>query len=138
MKPTTDRPLQDIVLIETLRLAVPMWADDLRRMSPDDRQLHIRAWASDAVDQVASRGDTLQFGGKRGAAANVFNHLARGLAALSFQPGGVTFAGEHWCVDHADCEAADAWAAAHPLPEAPTPTDQAARRFVDVHLPEVP
>jgi hypothetical protein len=30
-------------------------------------------------------------------AGEVFNHLARGVAILACQPGGVTFAGLHWC-----------------------------------------
>lgn len=46
-------------------------------------------------------------------AGEVFNHLARGLAVLAFQPGGVTFAGMHWCADHAECEAAQASARDH-------------------------
>ncbi len=36
-------------------------------------------------------------------AGEVFNHLARGLAVLAFQPGGVTFAGLHWCVYQHPC-----------------------------------
>lgn len=39
-------------------------------------------------------------------AGEVFNHLARGLAVLACQPGGVTFAGQHWCVySHPRCPA---------------------------------
>lgn len=33
-------------------------------------------------------------------AGEVFNWLARGLAVLACQPGGVTFAGMHWCAAH--------------------------------------
>jgi hypothetical protein len=37
-------------------------------------------------------------------AGEVFNHLARGLAVLACQPGGVTFAGRHWCAwTHPGC-----------------------------------
>lgn len=79
-----------VVLVETLRLAVPLWMDELARLSPDHREHRLRRWARDAVDAVASRGDALQFGGKRGEAADVFNHMARGLAALAFCPGGVS------------------------------------------------
>lgn len=49
-----------------------------------------------------------------GGSADTFNHLARGLAALAYQPGGVTFAGRHWCTDHAACESAAAEAEARP------------------------
>jgi hypothetical protein len=30
-------------------------------------------------------------------AGEVFNQLARGLAAAAYQPGGITYAGMHWC-----------------------------------------
>lgn len=37
-------------------------------------------------------------------AGEVFNHLARGLAILACQPGGVTYAGQHWCAySHPRC-----------------------------------
>jgi hypothetical protein len=37
-------------------------------------------------------------------AGEVFNFLARGLAVLACQPGGVTFSGQHWCVhSHPRC-----------------------------------
>lgn len=126
------------VLIETLRLAVPMWIDQLRHLDESPRDRRIQAWARDAVDPIASRADALQFGGKKGEAAEVFNHLARGLAATAFQPGGVTFAGVHWCTDHAACEDAQAWAADHPLCWTDEQTTQPARRpIADAHLPEI-
>jgi hypothetical protein len=37
-------------------------------------------------------------------AGEVFSHLARGLAIAAYQPGGISFAGLHWCADpHPDC-----------------------------------
>lgn len=37
-------------------------------------------------------------------AGEVFNFLARGLAVLACQPGGVTYAGRHWCASpHPGC-----------------------------------
>lgn len=39
-----------------------------------------------------------------GGTADGFNHLARGLAALAWCPGGVTAFGNHWCADHDLCE----------------------------------
>jgi DNA-directed RNA polymerase specialized sigma24 family protein len=41
-----------------------------------------------------------------GGTADTFNHLARGLAALAFQPGGVRFNGTLWCAEHAPWGAA--------------------------------
>lgn len=37
----------------------------------------------------------------------VFNFLAKGLACAAFQPGGITFAGLHWCACHRECEEAE-------------------------------
>jgi hypothetical protein len=124
------------VLIETLRLAVPLWMDQLHHLHQSARDRKIRTWAADAADAVAHRGDTLQFGGKKGEAAQVFNHLARGLAAAAHQPGGITFAGEHWCTDHAACEDAAAWAAANPIDLRPEPT-VSAPAVVTVEIPGV-
>lgn len=45
---------------------------------------------------LGEKGDVLQYGGKPGEAADLFNRLADGLAVLSFQPGGVKAFGEHW------------------------------------------
>lgn len=40
--------------------------------------------------------------------ARLHADLARGLAAAAFQPGGISVFGRHWCVDHAECVAAEA------------------------------
>lgn len=96
------------VLLTTLQLAVPMWIEQLRAVGgqlPYDERDRI-------IEQINSKGDDLQFGGKRGSAAQAFNAMAKGLAALAYAPGGVTFCGIHWCTDHAICEQADAYAAA--------------------------
>ena len=51
----------------------------------------------DLATLLASQGDLLMFPGtKAGQTAAVFHALARGLALLSFVPGGVTFLGDHW------------------------------------------
>lgn len=77
----------------TLELAVPLWIDRLRGRTPDQ----LVAIASRCATVVSSEGDNLMFRAhKRGATARVFNHLAEGLAALAYAPGGVTFAGKHW------------------------------------------
>lgn len=91
---------QHTILIETLTLAVPLWIDRLAMHDPARRDNLIQSWAADAADAVSSRGDVLQYGGKRGEAASVFNAMARGLAALAHSPGGVTFLGVGWCARH--------------------------------------
>lgn len=124
-----------------LQAAVPLWILQLSQLAPDHRD-HVRQrWAEEAAEQVAYRGDTLQYGSKkRGEAAAVFNALARGLAAGAYQPGGIAAFGEHWCVNHGECVAADR-DAAQPLavvePAQPTGPTFRGRPITDVHLPEV-
>jgi|SRR6266567_384926 len=101
-----------------LGVAVPLWIAELQTLPASTRDSVRMQWARDAVEPITSRGDALQFGSKkRGEAADVFNHLARGLAAAAFQPGGITFAGMHfeaepvvcteltarWCPIHGTC-----------------------------------
>lgn len=112
---------RDDHLIAALQAAVPLHIIELRHATFEQRQ----RIAGQAATVIGSRGDILQFGGgKRGEVADVFNHLARGIAAASFAPGGITFAGVHWCPDHTVCEAAGAV-------ELPRPR----RPVVDLELP---
>lgn len=39
-----------------------------------------------------------------------FRALATAIAAMAYQPGGITILGMHWCTDHAECEVAAAYA----------------------------
>lgn len=123
---------RQITLVETLALAVPLWMDEIRDLT--DAQRVARAKRCGAM--VAERGDVLQFGSTRpGKAAEVFNALAEGLACAAYQPGGVTFAGRHWCTDHRLCEDAAAYAASAPRPvNAPEPAIPAQRAVADVTL----
>ncbi|MEU7980502.1 hypothetical protein AB0B63_18460 [Micromonospora sp. NPDC049081] len=66
------------------------------------------------------------------------------LAAMAYQPGGVTWMGRHWCVDHAECVDADRRAAElpplherDPEPEPSSGPTYRGRTILDVHLPEV-
>jgi hypothetical protein len=139
MTPDPAAWIDHMVLVESLRFAVPMWVDELRRLPADIREQRRYAWASESAQHVAERGDALQFGGKRGSAAAVFNSLARGLAAAAYQSGGITFAGVHWCMNHTECEEAEREAAARPslLDRPDPPPAPPVRPIVDVHLPEV-
>ncbi|MFF1713550.1 hypothetical protein [Streptomyces sp. NPDC058268] len=97
-------------LAETLRLAVPLHMAELRHLAP----AQLVAIGSAAASIIGSKGDVLQFPSqKRGATAEAFNALARGLAAAALvAEGGVLFAGLHWCtVDR--CAGPDA---DHPVP----------------------
>ncbi|MEU4570798.1 hypothetical protein [Micromonospora sp. NPDC023956] len=102
-------------LVIGLEAAVQLHMLTLAPMNPKVRDRILARWAADAADQVASKGDILQFRSKKaGESAEVFNHLAKGLTALAHQPGGVTAFGRHWCVDHQQCLDADAHVAARP------------------------
>lgn len=81
-------------LLLSLEVAVPMriaeLADDVLLWS------RVEEWRREALEPIASCGDVLMYGGKPGEAAEVFNHLARALAAMAFLPGGVAFGGLHF------------------------------------------
>jgi hypothetical protein len=86
------------LLPTALAFAVPLHIMQIRTWS-DGRRSAARA---EDAQTIASHGDDLQFGGKHCAAT--FNALARGLAQLADAPGGVTFAGLHWCTSpHEEC-----------------------------------
>lgn len=109
-----------MVLKATLELAVPLWADKLMRQPLDA----VLRRASICGQVIAEKGDVIQFkSSKPGETANAFNHLAEGLAILSFAPGGVKFMGIHFenthpgttrpCDDgHPGCTSCDARSAA--------------------------
>ncbi len=91
------------LLMMTLALAVPIAIEDAKRMPLAD----VQQAAREASVTIGAKGDVLQFGGgKKGEAAAAFAALARGLAALSFQPGGVKFNGTEWIAVHPDSEEA--------------------------------
>lgn len=79
-------------LVLTLDVAVPIAIEEVRAWSPEQRVAYCHAHAQD----IASRSDVLMFGGKKGEAAALFGVLARSLACMAFQPGGVKFARRHW------------------------------------------
>jgi len=89
------------VLMLSLMVAVPLRIAELGPLPPKIRFWRMRTWAAASVDDVTSRGDILMYRHPkaRGDTAQVFNNLARGLAALACCPGGVCFAGMHWCLD---------------------------------------
>ncbi|MDD4866196.1 MAG: hypothetical protein PHQ28_03420 [Mycobacterium sp.] len=113
------------LLPDVLIVAVALRIDELRRMGETQRDRTLREWADAAASVLSSRGDQLMFrtpsrtrrdpgrvdaDGKasQGAlrpdgTADTFNHLARGLAAAAYLPGGVTAFGRHWCTNHRLC-----------------------------------
>ncbi|WNI19936.1 hypothetical protein [Actinacidiphila sp. ITFR-21] len=87
---------QQMVLQETLRLTVPLHIQELRCHTTDT----LMAISTQSAAIVGSKGDILQFHGRRGETTEVFNALARGLAVAALLAyGGVDFLGIHWCAD---------------------------------------
>lgn len=85
----------DDFLIASLQVAVPLHIAEIRDWSSEKRLREAKI----AADAVAAHGDNILFKSKKaGGTAHAFNQLARGLAILAFQPGGVSFAGCHWIV----------------------------------------
>lgn len=81
------------LLADMLALAVPMAIEEVRPWTPEQRI----AYCHEHADIIASQSDTLQFGGKKGEPARLFAILARALACLAYQPGGVRgFMGYRW------------------------------------------
>lgn len=91
---------RDVALVESLAFFVPMWRDEIRDLTDEQRVARAKRCSS----IVGSLGDALQFGSRQaGRVTEVFNALAEGLACAAYQPGGITFAGRHWCTDHRLC-----------------------------------
>jgi hypothetical protein len=90
-----------------LALAVPLELALLRDIDDELRAQTIATHTGRAVATLLGEyGDQLQYGGPR--CSEAFAGVARGLACLAWAPGGVTFAGMHFCARHELCEKADA------------------------------
>lgn len=82
----------------SLQLAVPMAVVELSRVTDDERL----ALAREHGQYIAEHGDDILYRGVH--TREAFAALAKGLAALAYQPGGVLFLGEHWCTEeHEGC-----------------------------------
>ncbi len=88
------------VLLSCLDVAVPLNMWTLSQMSPWRRDEIRTAWMVGATDLVASHGDALMYRTQRNPdephAAQIFNALAKALAAAACRPGGITVWGRHW------------------------------------------
>ena len=89
-------------LVPALQTAVPLLIAELHALPPTGpRFRRIEEWRQAAIDPIAHQADVLLYGGgRRGDTARVFVHVARGLASLSFSPGGVCVFGLLWCATH--------------------------------------
>lgn len=110
-----------LILAESLRFAVPIHMLELRDVPADRRRHYLPPGGLEAL----GFGDVLMFKGqRRQTAARAFDAYARALAALAYQPGGVTLFGAHFCVAPHDGCPRDwtprppiAWPAVNPLDE---------------------
>lgn len=82
----------------SLAAAVPLWAQQLQRTPLKD----LLAEGPDLATYLASKGDVLQFRGKKGESAEAFNKFARAVTILSFMPGGITLFEDHYENTHPD------------------------------------
>lgn len=95
-RPPDPDPLADHpALAGILPLGMLVALDEVGRLSETERMDLAREWGQ----VIAEHGDDLMYRSKRkGATASAFTGFIRGLAACAFAPGGVTWAGRHWCV----------------------------------------
>ena len=85
--------MSDALLRAALGAAIPLWVAELRKRPWSE----IQAVVYECADIVTAKGDAILYRSKKkGETAVTFNALAKGLAALSFAPGGVTFLGDHY------------------------------------------
>lgn len=93
-----DFSRQGSLLQISLQAAVPLWINELEQLKerqPDGFWDHLQRTAHDAGQFLAEHGDALMFKVK-GTTSQAFNHLAKGIACMSFCPGGVKVFGSHW------------------------------------------
>jgi len=114
--------------LEMLQIAVPLWIIDMRSWTEEARIARARL----AGQHIACHGDDLMYASKDGRSAEAFNQLAAGLAAAAYAPGGVVFAGMHFCANHAVCTGA--------APESPKQARPAkkTRKVRNLALPAMP
>lgn len=110
MQGVDDDALQREMLATALLLAVPLWIEEMRPLTLEQRA----ARALDA-SQIISMGEKcdelrgrhgagpalltngmLATGSHEGGPGVVFNATAMGLALAAFLPGGITYLGTHW------------------------------------------
>ncbi len=82
------------LLLDMLDLAVPLRIMEYERSGGPASSDFERARAFGVV--LASEGDVLLFGGRKGRAAELFNGLTDAVAVMSFCPGGVKVGRSHY------------------------------------------
>lgn len=97
--------VRDLALLRThLAMAVPLERTRLAQGTEEQRAAQLAS-----LDTHELHADDVLYAGRY--AAEGIGNLVLALALLSFAPGGVTYAGLHWCPDHDACLAAEREAA---------------------------
>jgi hypothetical protein len=91
-----------------LEAAVPLWIAELRLVDDEAfARLFELAQLDELAHVIAGGGDAVLFRSPtRGKSRDVFNAVAKGIALLSFCPGGITIFGRTWVASR--CAAAEA------------------------------
>jgi hypothetical protein len=98
-----------------LEALVPLEIHRMSGWAPEDRTAVGRRVLRMLHADTGTGGAELVVGGAT--AGRELGWLSTALAVLAYQPGGVNLAGQHWCTDHQECQAAERYAAEHPLPD---------------------
>jgi hypothetical protein len=101
----TPRRSSHALLGHAIDPTVTVYINQLREMDPPIRDTVLHSWREDAagLTEVHDHPE-LHTGKTKAQTARIYDQLARGLAADAHRPGGVTFAGRHWCTQpHPDC-----------------------------------
>lgn len=88
-----------------LSASIPLKIADINLRGGPTKQDFDRARSF--ADVLATQGDVLMFGGKKGEAAKLFNELAFACAVCAFIPGGITIFGDHY--EHKLSNGLDIW-----------------------------
>ncbi len=74
--------------------SVPLYIAEIKQMgyATSDYQDSLR----EIADLITSDGDVLLYGGNKGEPAKIFNKLAKAVAFLAFQPGGISILEMHF------------------------------------------
>lgn len=92
------------LLAAFLEAAVPLAIMEMSDYTPEHRM----KIGSECSDHIAAHGDIILYKSPRqGESAKAVAMLAKGLAVGAYQPGGITFLGQHWCVNHDECVSAE-------------------------------